>query len=381
MTSDLIGRGPLRKRRTTVSAGTRLASFAPRLRTAVALTALAAGLVLLLGGCGGGGSTTQAQENVALLSVGAPLREPLWVKGGDFTVALREDQPRVARFGAGARAPDEYNLSPEDVAHSEELDGVGENLAVNLLKPDELYLPQPDLDRVALINTDDLRKATSYEAGEAPEWVTVHKGSQTLFALSEDGSMVAVLNLEDYDNTSLFRVEEGKEARIKAPEKGLEPEFWIWGPDGIAHYSGFPPERKVGMPINAGAFAPDLEKTQRAYVGEATSSRVLAVEGDPQGLLDGELEVMAEQDLGERAEHVEAEELRVFAATRNKLFQMRRDNLDVLETVEFRSTLAEQSLGDARISGMAVAGDRIYLTLEGEPYILSIEKTNETVTP
>ena len=95
-------------------------------------------------------------------------------------------------------------------------------------------------------------------------------------------------------------------------------------------------------------------------------------------MLEGGLEEVAEQDLDERAEHLDAVELRVHAATQNKLVQMKRDNLEVLETVEFRSFLEEQGFGEARVSGMAVTGDRVYLTLEGEPYILSIQKTDKT---
>jgi hypothetical protein len=40
--------------------------------------------------------------------------------------------------------------------------------------------------------------------------------------------------------------------------------------------------------------------------------------------------------------------------------------------------LDQQGLGNARVSGMTVTGDRVYLTLEGEPYILSLRKTDKT---
>lgn len=132
------------------------------------------------------------------------------------------------------------------------------------------------------------------------------------------------------------------------------------------------------MPTNAGAFAVDIETAQRAYVGEGDSNRVVAVEGDPQGILEGKLEEVAEQDLEEKAEHLDAEDLRVIAATQNKLVEMKREGLAILETVDFRSFLQQQGLGDARISGMAVTGNRVHLTLEGEPYLLSIKKTDKT---
>jgi hypothetical protein len=340
------------------------------------VVALAVGLGLLLGGCGG--APAQAQEEIVLLSVGAPLREPVWVDKPNFAIALRADEPRVVKFNASAGAPGESTLGPGALESSEALEGAGENMALNHLKEDEVYLPQPDLGRVALVNTTDLREVRSFDVGWDPQWVAVHPGSQTLFALSGDGSTLTTVDLKEPKKTFDFEINVGEGARIETPERGLEPEFWTWGPGGISHYTGFPPERKVGMPINAGAFAVDIEAAQRAYVGEGTSDRVVAVEGDPQGELNGKLRTVAEQDLGEKAEHLDAEELRVIAATQNKLVEMRRENLDVLETVDFRSFLEQQGLGDARVSGMAVTGDRVYLTLEGEPYILSIQKTDKT---
>jgi hypothetical protein len=340
------------------------------------VVALAVGLGLLLGGCGG--APAQAQEEIVLLSVGAPLREPVWVDKPNVAIALRADEPRVVKFNASAGAPGESTLGPGALESSEALEGAGENMALNHLKEDEVYLPQPDLGRVALVNTTDLREVRSFDLGRAPEWVAVHPGSQTLFVLSREGSTLSEVDLRDPKKTFSFNINAGAGTHIDASQRGLEPELWTWGPAGIAYYNGFPPERKVGMPVNAGAFAVDIETAQRAYVGEGDSGRVMAVEGDPQGILNGELRTVAEQDLGERSEHLEAEDLRVFAATQNKLVAMKRDSLDVLDTVEFRSFLDQQGLGDARVSGMAVTGDRVYLTLEGEPYILSLRKTDKT---
>lgn len=328
---------------------------------------------LLLSGCGG--TPAQAQEEIVLLPLDAPLREPHWIEREDFTLALREDEPQVVRFvgSAGETAP-----GPDALTSSEDLEGAVESMEPNPLKADEVYLPQPDLGRVVLMDTLDLSTVRSYDAGDAPEWAAVHSGSQTLYTIEEDGSTVSVLDLEDYDATFIFEVNAGEGARLEAPVRGLLPQFWMWGPEGIAHYAGFPPELKVTMPIEARAFAVDIEKAQRAYIGEGGTGRVVAVEGDAAGFLNGDLEEMAEQDLGEEAEHLEAEDLRIIAATRNSLVEMKREDLSILETTDFRSFLEEQSLGDARISGMTVTRDRVYLTLEGEPYMLSLRKTDKT---
>lgn len=355
----------------------------PRKTSATLLIAGLGLLLLLLGGCGRGAS---AQEEIALLRLDGPLREPHWIKKQDFTLALREDRPRVVTFPASAGASGENTLGPGAITGSEDLGGTPESMAPNPGRAAEVYLPQPDLDRIVLMNTSDLRTVRGFEFDEPPQWAAVHPGSQTLFTLSEDGSTVSVLDLDDPGKLDLqepgtpvdLEVGAGEGARIDAPERGLEPQFWLWGPDGISHYAGSPPELKVSMPINARAFAVDIDTAQRAYVGEGGSGRVVAVEGDAAGRLNGKLREVAEQELGETAEYLDTEDLWVAAATRDKLFQMRRDDLSVLATTDFRSFLEQRSLEDARISGMAITKDRVYLTLEGEPYMLSIRKTDKT---
>lgn len=198
----------------------------------------------------------------------------------NFAIALREERPQVAKFNASAGAPGE--LGPGALDSSGEVGGtVGKNMALNYGKEDQVYLPQPDLGQVALVDTTNLREVRGFDVGGDPEWVAVHPGSQTLFALSKDGSTVTTLDLEDPKKTFDSKINAGEGARIETPERGLEPEFWMWDPNGISHYAGLPPELKVSMLINAAAFATDIEAAQRAYVGKGTSNRVVAVEGDP----------------------------------------------------------------------------------------------------
>lgn len=52
---------------------------------------LVAGFSLLLNGCGGGGGSAHVEEEISLLSVNAPLREPTYVRERDFTLALVQD--------------------------------------------------------------------------------------------------------------------------------------------------------------------------------------------------------------------------------------------------------------------------------------------------
>src|SRR5215213_9983402 len=119
----------------------------------------------------------------------------------------------------------------------------------------------------------------------------------------------------------------------EAPEKGLDPAFWIAGAGSVAFYGGDPPERMIGRPMDAQDIAVDLASSQRAYIAEA--DRVVALEGDPERLLEGKLEVMATRSLGERVQHLTSDELHVFAATQDKLVAMRRETLETGESVEF----------------------------------------------
>ena len=341
------------------------------------------GLLSLLGGCGGGASAQQ--EEMVLLRLDAPLRDPHWTKGQDFALALREDEPRVVKLPVSAGASGETTLGPGEITPSEELEGTPASIAPNPGGA-RVYLPQPDLGRVALMDASDLRTVRGFDFDEPPQWAAVHAGSQTLFALSEDGSTVSVLDLEDPGKLDLEEpgtpvelvVDAGEGARIGAPERGLEPQFWLWGPNGISHYAGSPPEPKVSVPINAASFALDADTAQRAYVGEGGSGRVVALEGDAAGMLDGKLREVAEQDLDGMAEYLDTEELWLIAATGDRLVQMRRDDLTVVESNDFGGFLRQEGLGGAQVSGMVVTRDRVYLTLEGEPYMLSIRKTDKT---
>ncbi len=118
-------------------------------------------LLPLLGGCGGGASAQQ--EEMALLRFDAPLRDPHWTKGQDFALALREDRPRVVKFPASAGASGQTTLGPDAITESEELEGIPASMAPNFGRTDEVYLPQPDLGRVALMDARDLRTVRGFD--------------------------------------------------------------------------------------------------------------------------------------------------------------------------------------------------------------------------
>jgi hypothetical protein len=346
------------------------------------LTAAGAALLSLsiLAGCGAanGASEGSSGANVELLRTDSPMRAPTWVPKEGILLALSEDGRELVRLDpdAGTRpAEDSGRLA---VIRSKSLKDAGENLAPDPRKLNDVYLPQPSMNRVVLVGADTLRMKGSLEAGGAPEWAAVHPGSKSLLALSEDGSNVTGVSLDEGKRTFSVRVEAGKDAFLEVPEKGIEPAFYVVDPGGVAFYSGYPPEHQVGKRIGVEeeAFTLDDDAAERIYVGEP-SGEVDLIEGDPQEELEGRLLVEKKLDLGEPAEYLQsriAEELLVYAVTESKVIAIKYDTMQIVGSIDFRRYLEQKSLQEAKVSGMTVGEKKVYLTLEGEPYVLSVKK-------
>lgn len=354
-------------------------------RPLASMGASVAGLLLLLAvavGCASvGAESFDARGSVALLKVDVPLREPTWVSEPGVLIALAADEPRVVKLDPGAETPaGEAQSSPPGegaVVASEDLEDAGENLATYLRKPGQAYLPQPDLGRVAVLDVADLSVEETIEIGDAPPLeAATQLNSDTLFTLSRDGSTVTAFDLEDGEILDEVEVGAGEGAMLETFEKASNPSFWVADLEGVSFYHGDPTPitRLTGYGIGVNDIAVDHESSQRVYVAEAGSGRVVAVEGDPEGLLEGELLEVAARDLGEEARHLEATATEVYAVTENRLFVMRREDLSVEEVVDFRGPLRDGALERAPVSGMAVGKDNVYLTLEGQPYALSVDK-------
>jgi hypothetical protein len=333
-------------------------------RWAATVAALAVGLALLVG-CAPAGSGPKAE----LLRVNAPLREPAWVPGEKVLLTLSEDRRSVVRVDVSKDAPG--SRAP---VRSEEFEDLGENLALSLEEPERAYLPRPESGTVSVLDTGSLRVMDGYDVGNSPTYVTLDVQTEILFALSEDGSKVSSVGLETPAKIPAVEIEGGTETLVEAPEKGLDPAFWVSGPDGVDFYGGNPLERMVGERIEAADIAVDLTSSQRAYVAE--DERVVALEGDPEDLLEGELLAVRTRNVGEKIEHLASDDLHVFAATKHKLVAMRRESLEIVDTIEFGRLLEREGITPEGISGITAGtgADDVYLTFEGEPYVLSVRK-------
>ena len=195
-----------------------------------ALVALATALVLI-GGCASAGS----EQRVRLLRVDVPLREPVWVPEKEVVLALSEDRRRVVRFDANEATPGDHAPT-----RSVEFEEVGENLALSPEEPDLAYLPRPESGRISALGTDSLRVVDSYDVGDSPTYTTLDVQSEVLFAISKDGSTVSGVGIETPEEIPAVEVGGGARTLLEAPERGLDPAFWIAGRAALRSTAGTP---------------------------------------------------------------------------------------------------------------------------------------------
>ena len=325
-------------------------------------------------GCGseeGPAAADRPEKGVAVLKVETPLRAPTWSLGEQAVFAVGQDGRRLVKVDVtgGGFTPDERR--PEAVASSQKLDGAaGENLALERDRtPDKIYVPIPDRHEVYVSEKDDLLKVQTFEAGESPAQVALGRSSGTLFALSEDGSTVTAVDLVGKEVVAQIRVDGGEGANIGTSEVKGERGLWVASSDGVGFYEGSSCERLARTPIDAGALAVSDVSPERAYVSDASSRRIVAIQ-----LNSGHLEVVAEAGVDGQVTHLAAEKGRLYAVTSNRILVLDPENLRTLETVEFDRFLDREALERAEPSGLAVGEKNLYLTFEGEPFLVQIEK-------
>lgn len=318
-----------------------------------------------------------AQPPVVAMRTDAPVHEPAWSGSHEALLALAEGSPQIVKIdvagGPGASMDARTTLSKPFAEGAQ-------NLATDPVRSDVVFLPQPKLDRVAAVEIGDLRPVRAFRAGHSPAHVDVDSGSRSLLALTEDGSTVVVVDLYDKSVVASAHPKIGPSAVVHGAKRGRLIDVHVVGASGVVHYKGPPGavEKKGELRLRVASSAGDLVKPSRLYVAESGTGRLLAV--DSKRTLRG-LEVVARTNLGDPVRHVGVDETRLYAATdrgltvfeTNSFEGYRNKTFSVIETINFRGPLPN-ALREAPVSGLAVGEDRVYLTLHGEPYVVSIAK-------
>jgi hypothetical protein len=175
-------------------------------------------------------------------------------------------------------------------------------------------------------------------------------------------------------------VRAGAEAEVDGATRGRRIDYYLAGPGGITHYKGAPGSvhDEGTISLSAGKTVSDRVKSSRLYVAERGTDRLLAVDS-PRG--GHGLEVVAHAALGEPVRYVGVDQIRIYAATEHKLVVLKTNSFEgyhnqafpVVTTIDFRSALSGEAR-NAALCGLAVGPDQVYLTLSGQPSVLSIAK-------
>lgn len=319
-------------------------------------------LVLFLGGC--------AETSGASFEVDAPLKALAWDSTDETLFGLDQGGERLVKVDPKDLNGIEFDDPPPDtVDDSLKLEGAGENLAVDPRTPGEIYLPQPDLDQVHVFGTEDLADVQGFDVGVPPARVALDRFSNTLFALSEDGSKLTRVSLAANEVVAETSIDGGQATLVETPGGGSGT-VWVAGPASIALYGGRDLERLGEKPLGARGLAADPNDPERAYASESESGRMVALEPGPRG----RLEVVAEAEVGEGMRHLAAEGDRLYAATPDAVVVLGAEDLRMMETIELAPLLEQTPVRRGEPSALAVGEERIYVALAGEPYVLGLDK-------
>jgi hypothetical protein len=236
------------------------------------------------------------------------------------------------------------------------------------------------LGRVAVVGETDLRPARVLRAGPSPSWLAVDSGGDDLLALSQDHSMVTPLDLHDNVVAPSQAVQAGPDAEVDGARRGRRIDFHLTSAAGIVHYQGDPGSvhSEGQLAIRTEKAVGDPTKSSRLYAAEKDTDRLLAVDSQRSG---HGLEVVAQAHVGEPVEYVGADETRVYAATEHRLVVLAANSFEgfvdqrfpIISVIDFRSALPGVA-GNAALSGLVVSPDRVYLAVQGQPYLVSIAK-------
>lgn len=329
-------------------------------------------LVTVAGLAGCEGHNVAAGPQAVLLHIDAPMHEPVWSGHDGVLVGLTEHGSRVEKVDPA--------LNPHDAtsALSAPMTDLGTNLAPGMPGNGVVYIPQPGLDRVAVLHVATLRQVRTVRVGREPSTLATDVGASTLLALSRDGRTVTGLDLEHNTISTSQRVDAGPDARLVGPERERVVEYHVTGPTRVEHYLAG--ARRGSVAVQAGDAVGDQTKVTRLYVAESGTDDLVSVDS---GRSAGGMEVVGRADLGAPVRYVGDDEHRVYAVTPDRLVVLETRSfggfvdgrIPVLETVRFRDDLPA-ALRDARLSGIAVGPTRVYLTFADQPYLLSIAKPN-----
>jgi hypothetical protein len=333
---------------------------------------LVAASVFAAAGCSAPGKSPEKSPELAVISAGAMLRDPVWSYRTQALVGLTNDG-RLAEITDLLRPGHAMTRLSPPMA-------VGRNLQISRKDDRHVFVPQPQRGKVAVVDLGTLRQIDQFDAGPAPAYLSEDGGMRVLIALSADGSSVTPVDEYGFRKLPTAKITGGPSDTIDGANRGREVEYHVYGASGIRYYKGSssPPEERGSLAMNVASSAGDGAAVARSYVARRDDDMLYAVDSRRSG--EG-LTVLAATQLPSPIRRIGTDDTRIYAATDRELVVLETasttgyplDTIPVLRTTNYRAALPE-SQRFAPLSGMALGPHRVYLTFTGTPLVVSVAK-------
>lgn len=329
--------------------------------------------VLVAAGCTTPGSAVETSPEVTVMTAGATLHDPVWSYRNNALVGLTDDG-RVAEISDPLSGHPTTRLSPPMEA--------GRNLQISRKDEQHIFVPQPQRNKVAVLDLGTMRQVDEFDAGPAPAYLSEDSGMRVLLALSADGSSVTPVDEYGFRKLPTAHVAGDPADIVAGANRGRDIEYHICGPSGIRYYKGpsSPPEEHGSLAMPVAVSAGDGTAVTRSYVARRDDDTLYVIDVRRSGVA---MRVRAATQLPSPIRRIGSDDTRIYAATdrevaaleTNSFMRFEEDTIPVLRITNYRSALPEAQRS-APLTGMALGPHRVYLTFAGTPLVVSVAKAH-----
>ncbi|WP_297796725.1 hypothetical protein [Mycobacterium sp.] len=328
--------------------------------------------IMAVTGCSAPGTSLESAPAVSLAAVGATMHDPVWSYRDHALLGLTDDHRLAAITYAGSGRAHTRLSEPM---------GSGRNLQISQEDDRHVFVPQPERGKVAVVDIATLRPIAAFDAGPAPSYLAEDAGMRVLLALAADGASVTPVDQYGFRALPTARVTGEPAESIIGANRGREIDYHLYGRSGIRYYEGptSPPEEQGSLRMAVAAAAGDGASAERSYVAGYDDSTLQAIDSHR-----GEegLEVLARTELSSPVRYLGTDDTRIYAATDRDVTVLEtasftgfpNGTIPVIRTIDYRAGLPSGPVASAPLSGMAIGPQRVYLTLRGQPYVISVAK-------
>jgi hypothetical protein len=305
-------------------------------------------------------------------AVGAAMHDPVWSYRDNALLGLTDDHRLAAVTYTGPGSAHTRLSAPM---------GSGRNVQISQKDDRHVFVPQPERGNVAVVDIATLRPIAEFDAGPAPSYLAEDAGMRVLLALAADGSSMTPVDQYGFRKLPTATYPGERADTIIGANRGREIDYHLYGRSGIRYYEGAssPPEEQGSLSMAVAAAAGDGASAERSYVAGHDDNMLYAI--DSRHGEEG-LEVLARTRLSSPIRYLGTDDTRIYAATDHDVAVLEtasftgfpNGTIPLIRTIDYRAGLPTGPVASAPLSGMAIGPKRVYLTLRGQPYVVSVAK-------